>query len=400
MKTILTMTVVVVVGVMLTTAIALARLGTPLSLRPLSLDLPAEVDDTSSPAHAEPVEDTATAGAEPVAVVEESEFDFGHLRNKTLDNRRVFKIRNEGQAPLEFKGSSVSCTKCTFVDLPKEPIAPGETGEVVVRWNVDTYEDHFRQSATVKTNDPEHEAIRLVITGKVVRPLQVEPQSLVFSNVQVGDPAEVQFAMNAYFSDDLKVLNHSFSDAATAEYFDVATQPTPKEKLPEGAHSGVEVTVKLKPGLPVGSFTQTLVLKTNLEEEPETSVSIKGDVAGAVTVFGKGWERDFKYLEIGTIPQSQGAKRTLFVLVHGDVADLKLDPPEVDEDVLKVSYGDLVEMKQGTVVKVPVNIEIPPGSALVNHMGGKGRLAQILISSNKPALGRVKLSVKFAVVAD
>jgi hypothetical protein len=399
MKTFLTMTVVVVVGVVLTTAIALARLGTPLTLRPLSLDLPAELDDASPTASAG-ADKRAAAAPMPLAVVEEEEFDFGRMRNKSLDNRHVFKIRNEGRATLEFTGSTVSCTKCTFVDLPDEPIAPGQTGEVVVRWNVDTYEDHFRQSATVKTNDPEHEALRFVITGKVVRPLQLEPQALVFSSVPVGEPAETKLTLTAYFSDDLKVLSHSFSDAATAEYFELATAPLPKDQLPAEAMSGIDATIKLKPGLPVGSFTQTLQLKTNVEEEPETTVSIKGDVAGAVNIIGKGWEHDLKHLDIGTVPQSQGAKRTVFILIHGDVKDLKLDPPEVDEPVLKVSYGALVDVKQGTLVKLPVDIEIPPGVPLVNHLGGKGKLAQIIIPSNKPALGRVKLSVKFAVVAD
>ena len=400
MKTFLIMTIVVVLGVVVTTTVSLARLGMPLSLKPLTLDLPAEVDDSASSAPTAS-EGSAEKSAQPVAVVEQEEFDFGHLRNKTMDNRHTFKIRNEGTAPLEFTGSSVSCSKCTFVDLPDQSIAPGETGEVVVRWNVDVIEDHFRQSATVKTNDPEHEALRFVISGKVVRPLQAEPQKLVLSNVQVGKTAEAKLRLAAYFSDDFKVLSHTLSDAATADYFDVSVTDLPKDQLPDGAKSGAELAVKVKPGLPVGSFTQTLQIKTNLEDEPETTIPINGEVVGAVTIFGKGWERDVNYLSIGQVKQSQGEKRPVTLLVRGiDLSGLKLEPAQVDDDVLKVTYGEPVEMKEGTVVKVPVTIEIPPGSRLVNHMGGTAKLAQIIITTNKPALGRVKLSVKFAVIAD
>lgn len=397
MKTFLAMSVVVALGVVLTTAIALARLGAPLTLRPLTLDIPAEIDDSAPPPAV--TENSPAPAAQPRAVVEEQEYDFGHLRNKTNGNRHVFKIRNEGQAPLHFTGSSVSCSKCTFVDLPESPIAPGETGEVLVTWNIDTYEDVFGQSATVKTDDPEHESIRLGIKGKVVRPLQIVPEKLVASNVQVGDSAELKTTLSAYFTEDFKVLNPTLTDAATAQYFDVTTAPLAQDKLPEGAKSGVELIVKIKPGLPVGSFTQSLRIETNLEEEPERTISIEGEVGGAVTIYGKGWERDLRYLNIGSVSQSKGDKRTLYVLMRG-LSDLKLDPPEVDEKVLKVTYGEITEAKSGSLVKLPLDIEIPPGSPLVNHMGGKGKLAQILIPTNKSTLGRVKVSVRFAVIAD
>ncbi len=398
MKTFLMMTVVVVAGVALTTAIALARIGTPLTLTPPTLDLPAEISD--SPALVTKPQDATEAGAKPRAVVDEDEFNFGNMLNKTMDNSHTFTVRNEGDAPLVFTGSSVSCNKCTFVELPG-PVAPGETGQIVVRWNVDTYEDVFRQSATVKTNDPYHDALRFVITGKVVRPLQVEPLKLVASNIQVGEPAAVKATLSAYFSEDLQVVGHSFGEPATAEYFDVEVVPVPKDALPEGVKSALEVNVKIKAGLPVGSILQTLTLKTNIENEPETTLPISGEVVGAVNVYGKGWERDMKYLNIGNIKQSQGDKRSVNLMMRGDdLSGLKLDPPEVDESVLKVTYGDVVEMKKGTAVRVPVMIEIPPGSPLVNHMGGTAKLAEVIIPTNKPALGRVKLSVKFAVVAD
>jgi hypothetical protein len=400
MKTFLTMTLAVVTGVALTTTITLARLRTPLQLAYPMLDLPAESD--RQPPLETAVPKAEESGAKPLAVVEQEEFDFGHKRDKTMDNRHVFTVRNDGDAPLVFTGSTVSCTKCTFVDLPKEPIAPGQTAEVTVRWNVDTFEDHFRQSATVKTNDPEHESIRFVISGKVVRPLQLEPQKLVFSNLQVSEPAQAKVRLTAYFSDHLEIVSPSFADASTAEFFDMEILPVPKDELDAEAQSGLDLIVKVKPGLPVGSMSQTLKFTTNLPDEPETTIPISGDVVGAVTVSGKGWDRESGYLQLGQVRQSEGAKRTVYVIAHGtDLTGLKLDPPEVAESALRVTYGKIAELKEGTVIRLPVHIEVPAGSPLVNHMGGKqARLAEIVIATNKPTLGRVKISVKFAVIAD
>ena len=156
-----TMTIVVTIGVLLTTAISLARQGALLHWESLSLELPAEgpltnADDSTAPEAATDQPAQEQPSGDPVAVADELEFDFGVERNQTKDLRHVFKVRNDGVAPLRFVGYEVSCNKCTFVELPDEDIPPGETGEVVVRWNIDTYEDHFRQSASIQTNDPAH----------------------------------------------------------------------------------------------------------------------------------------------------------------------------------------------------------------------------------------------------
>jgi hypothetical protein len=404
MKTFVTMTVVVILGVLATTAVSLARLGTPLTLSPLSLDLPAEVEALPASDTAAPAPKENRPAAKPVAVMLEEEFDFGHLRNKTMDNEHIFKVRNDGNAPLEFTGSSVSCTKCTFVETPRTLIEPGETGEVVVRWNVDTFEDHFRQSAKVKTNDPDHDELRFVITGKVVRPLSVEPQKLVFSSVQVGEQAQAKVRLLAYFTDQLEIKEQSLADASTSEFFDIKTTAIPKADLGKEVKSGIEVTVTVKPGLPVGPIGQTLHLITNLAEEPELTIPVSGEIVGAVIVNHKDWDREKGYLQIGHVKQLEGAKRVLILIARGnDLEGLELKPPEInDPDAIKVNYGNVVAMKAGSVYRVPVTIEIPPGSPLVNHLGGsaESRPGTIVIPTNKPALGSIKLSVRFAVIAD
>jgi hypothetical protein len=136
-----------------------------------------------------------------------------------------------------------------------------------------------------------------------------------------------------------------------------------------------------------------------VEDEEETSIAVSGEIGGAVNIFGKDWERELRYLNVGNVRQSEGDKHTVYVLLHG-LGGVNLGPPEVNEEVLKVKYGEIKEMKGGALLKVPVDIEIPPGSPLVNHMGGKAKLAEIIIPTNKSELGRVKLLVRFAVVAD
>lgn len=64
---------------------------------------------------------------------EEEEYDFGTIQ-KGENVEHVFKFTNTGRAPLVITNATSSCG-CTVPDAPKEPIAPGETAEMTVKYN-------------------------------------------------------------------------------------------------------------------------------------------------------------------------------------------------------------------------------------------------------------------------
>lgn len=64
---------------------------------------------------------------------EESEFDFGDLKEGDVA-MHVFKFTNVGKTELVISDARGSCG-CTIPSYPKEPIAPGEGGEIEVRFN-------------------------------------------------------------------------------------------------------------------------------------------------------------------------------------------------------------------------------------------------------------------------
>ena len=65
---------------------------------------------------------------------EETEHDFGTIE-KGVPVEKVFTFTNTGEAPLVITNASSSCG-CTIPEYPKnEPIAPGETGEILVKYN-------------------------------------------------------------------------------------------------------------------------------------------------------------------------------------------------------------------------------------------------------------------------
>ena len=69
----------------------------------------------------------------PVMEFEKAEHDFGTIDQNT-PQETVFKFTNTGNAPLIITDAKSSCG-CTVPDPPKDPIAPGETGELKVKFN-------------------------------------------------------------------------------------------------------------------------------------------------------------------------------------------------------------------------------------------------------------------------
>lgn len=83
---------------------------------------------------AEATERDAQQAKFPTMVFEEKEHDFGDVEEGDV-LEHTFKFTNEGNAPLIITDAKASCG-CTVPSIPKnEPIAVGETREMVVKFN-------------------------------------------------------------------------------------------------------------------------------------------------------------------------------------------------------------------------------------------------------------------------
>jgi len=73
-------------------------------------------------------------GKVPVMSFEKTEHDFGSIA-QNAPQETVFKFTNTGDAPLIITNATSSCG-CTVPQYPRNtPIAPGESGELLVKFN-------------------------------------------------------------------------------------------------------------------------------------------------------------------------------------------------------------------------------------------------------------------------
>ena len=108
-----------------------------------------------------PVEAAPTEG--PVMTFDATEVDYGTIEQHS-DPYRFFAFTNTGNEPLVIQAAKGSCG-CTVPTYPKEPILPGESAEIKVRYDTKRI-GNFTKTVTLTTNEatPKHV---LRIKGKV-----------------------------------------------------------------------------------------------------------------------------------------------------------------------------------------------------------------------------------------
>ncbi len=91
--------------------------------------------------------------------------DYGEVA-KGSEGMRTFVFENTGDAPLMIESVRSSCG-CTIPKKPEKPIAPGEKGEITVRYDTNRI-GVFRKTITVNTNVASASIIALKIKGNVL----------------------------------------------------------------------------------------------------------------------------------------------------------------------------------------------------------------------------------------
>jgi hypothetical protein len=334
-------------------------------------------------------------GPQPKVVVDAPNHHFGRMERKAT-GRHTFVLTNKGGYPLILRKGKTTC-KCTLSDMTDTELAPGASHDVTLEWNAKTPQTVFRQEATIFTNDPRRRTVTLTIEGVIVDSLIVNPMEIVFTNLTADEESTGKTKVFTSLSDDLQIVGHTCENAQTADHFEVHATPLPKEALPPEMTAGVEVAVTIKPGLEPGEIHQKISLKTNLQDVPDPDIKIGGRIGSPILIVGREWDQEIGTIRLGSIDGAKGTRRELKLMVRGaHRQQIELSPPQVKPELLSVTLGEKEEL--GNVVAVPLTISIPPGSPAANYLGYTPEsTGEIVIPTNHPELGEVRLKVTFAV---
>jgi len=360
-------------------------------------------------------------GPAPKVVVDREEHEFGTM-DIEAEGRYDFTFTNRGEAMLELTAGKTSCG-CTVSEIEDGRIGPGESGRVTVKWTADRGEGPYRQTAMIETNDPARPRVTLTVSGRITRVVRPVPAELAFGQVSIGRPATAQVRLLCYLEAPLEVLACELADQETDEYFEVTFEPLPADQLDEG-HEGEEnsgkeggpgeeakrdeaespksgylLEVTVKPGLPLGGFSQTILVQTNVKSVPTVKIPITGTVVGEISIVGRGWDEENSLLTLDTVRSQEGAERRLLLVTRGPhCKEVEFKVVRTDPDLLQVDQQRLKEttpIGSGMVSQTPLIIRIPRGSRRADYLGSK--LGEILIQTNPPEIRELRIRVRFAV---
>jgi len=119
---------------------------------------------------AQAAEQEVLSVARPIMDLETTEIDYGVIQQHA-DPYREFKFTNTGNAPLIISNAKGSCG-CTVPEWSKEPIGPGESSIIKVRYATNRL-GKFTKTVTLTTNEDENTHV-LKIKGEVLKPKQEE----------------------------------------------------------------------------------------------------------------------------------------------------------------------------------------------------------------------------------
>lgn len=345
-------------------------------------------------------------GPYPTAVVDSTEHDFGTMEMGTT-NEHTFTVRNEGDAPLVIEKGPVTC-KCTLSETGGDAIPPGESANVKLEWTPAGAQPMFRQTAEIRTNDPENRTITLAIVGVVDEVLRVDPDAdWDVGRIDDDETFRVSGTIVSRVLDKFSVT----SIETSAPFLTAKAEPLTEEELADPAvraKCGYRIRVSLSADVPIGTVRESLTVTTDARGGKEERITLRGYRTGPFRLLpsaGTSFHPEAMLIDFGSVDVAKGAKASLFAMVKGlgdeelEISNVKTDPTFLRVAVEPVNVGGGKSEGEKPVTdkskskRYRLRFEIPPGSAPVTRQ--KTDPATVEFDTNHPEAKSLKFRINF-----
>jgi hypothetical protein len=349
-------------------------------------------------ASAAAVKPLATGKLGPVAVVVNSEHhNFGTM-DRYAHSAHVFKVRNDGDAPLTLETGQPTC-KCTVFSTEKSVVEPGEETDIRIEWDVKTTDAEFEQSGPLNTNDPRRPIIQLYIRGRVTDVIRPDRYDLHFSDLSANDSATGSVNIYAFRTSDLKIEKHELSDPDLARYVNISFTPLTAEDLAREptAKGGVKMTVDLPSGMPFGEFNTSISITTDQNPTSPMDIHLIGNVSTDVLLSGPKTIADKLLVNLGTLGRAEATRHTVYVLVkgpHRDNTEVRIAKTEPATE-FKATLGE-PNKDNPKIVRYPLTLEVPANATPVSR-AADGAYALVHLTTTHPDVKELTIKVRYIV---
>lgn len=343
-----------------------------------------------------------------IEVVGGTELDFGTMRLGTKRSHS-FVFRNVGESPVDVVYKSSSC-KCTVGKLDSKTLNPGEQTQVDLEWLAEGVFNDFAQTATIGTNAPDQEEIKLTIKGKIGQAYVFDPSPIDFRDFLASEEHELKGRLYSFEEGMIQVTSASWSDEKTASK--ILCELGEPKKLQAGeiaeysdANSYVNFKIKLKKGVPAGALSGNMVFNKKSDQpdskEQQINLPIQGRSVSPIRIIaGNDFNEERNIFDLGSAKSKVGLKKSFVLAIKDDKAgeiQLTLEPlPTAIEGKLKVTIAELKSTQKQKMFSV--TLEVAPGTAPIEFAGAYGKdFAKIVLETNMESAPKFPMYIKFRI---
>ena len=343
-----------------------------------------------------------------IEVVGGTELEFGTMR---LGTRRShsFVFRNVGESPVDVVYKSSSC-KCTVGKLDSKTLNPGEQTQVDLEWLAEGVFSDFAQTATIGTNAPDQDEIKLTIKGKISQAYVFEPSPMDFRDFLASEEHELKGRIYSFEDEPIQFTSAVWSEAPQATKILCELEETKKIAAGEiaeysDANSYVNFKIKLKKGLPAGTLSGNMVFtKKSVQadsKDQEINLPIQGRCVSPIRIIaGNDFNEDRNIFDLGSAKSSIGLKKSFVLSIRDEQAsEVQVKLKSVASGVegkLKVSIAEAKSTQKQKMFSV--TLEVAPGTTPVEFAGAFGKdFAKIVLETNMESAPEFPMYVKFRI---
>ncbi len=111
---------------------------------------------------------SAAAAKGPVITFADTDFDFGNIHASRGVVKATYTVTNTGTEPLVIVSVSNGGCGCTKPDFPKQPIAPGKSGTITIKFDPSGRRGELRREVKVKSNASNGKRKSLTFKGVIL----------------------------------------------------------------------------------------------------------------------------------------------------------------------------------------------------------------------------------------
>lgn len=200
--------------------------------------------------------------------------DFGAVpRGARVEYR--FKFSNIYEEDVHVASVRSSCG-CTSPSILNDTLKTYEDGSILAVFNTHSFLGHKSATVTVTFDKPYYAEVQLSVSGYIRSDIVLSPGGAEFGTVDLGASPETKIAITYAGRDDWKLLAAKPNSSHLTAHL--------KETGRGSGQVSYELTVKLKPDVPLGYFKDQIMLVTNDQRSTNVPVDVEARIKSEVTL--------------------------------------------------------------------------------------------------------------------